>query len=150
MIRREVFKQFTKFTYSLETDKEKVIWWSEQGCSNIWPRSRTLWRRMERKDGQMGDIQNIDQVHLLSGDGWRGRDKLIMWEVFKLLTKFTYELETDEEERIEWSEERISKNWPSSRTSWRWMKRMHRMIKRYVFNNWLSSPTSCKRMKRKG
>ena len=86
-------------------------------------------------------IQTIDQVHVRPGDGWRERDRIIRWEVFKQWT--TYILETDEEKgirsevykqltkfnvqaggrgrgggrdrMIRWE---ISNNWPCSRTNW--------------------------------
>ena len=85
-------------------------------------------KRMERDD-QMGGLQTIDQVHVLPEDGWRGWDGVIRWEVIKQLTKSTFELETDDEDRMGWSDERSSNNWPSSRTNWRLMKRMDRMIR---------------------
>ena len=40
------------------------------------------------------------QVYVLAGDGQRGRDGMIRWEIFKQLTKFTYELEKDEEDEV--------------------------------------------------
>ena len=49
-----------------------------------------------RWDDQMRDLKLIDQDHVLSGDGWRGWDGMIRWEI----------------------------NWPRSRTNWRRMKRM--------------------------
>jgi hypothetical protein len=59
---------------------------------------------MKRKgqDDQKRRFQTIDQVHILSGDGRRGGDTMIRRKVFKQLTKFTYLLETDEEESDEW------------------------------------------------
>ena len=100
MMRWEVFKQLTKFTYFLKTDEEDGMGWSDERSSSNWPSPRTNWRRMMRIgwDDQMKGLQTIDQVHVQTGDGWRG------W--------------------IGWSDERSSNNWPSSRTSWRRMKRM--------------------------
>ena len=46
---------------------------------------------------QMRDLKSIDKVHVLSGDGWRGSDG-IRWEILYQLTKFTYLLETYEED----------------------------------------------------
>ena len=131
MIRWEILKQLTKFTYELETDEEDGMGRSDERYSNNWPSSRTPWRRMKGMgwDDQMRDIQRIDQVHVLSGDGWRGWDGMIRWEIFKQLTKFTYSLETDEEDGMGWSDERYSNNWPSSRTFWRRMKGMDGMIR---------------------
>ena len=43
---------------------------------------------------------------------------MIRWDVFKRLIKFAYFLEVDEEDGMGWSEDKYSKNWPSSRTSW--------------------------------
>ena len=126
MIRREIFKQLAKFTYILEMDEEDHIGLTDERYSKNWPSSHTLWRWMKRTgwDDQMRDIQTIEQVHKLPGDGWRGWDVMITWEIFKQLTKFTYSLETDEEDRMGWSDVRYSNNWPSSHTSWRQMKRM--------------------------
>ena len=45
MIRLEILKQLTKFTYWLETDEEDGMGWSDE------------------------DLKIIDQVHILSGDG---------------------------------------------------------------------------------
>ena len=55
---------------------------------------------MERMgyDNQMRGIQTIEQVHVQPGDGWRGWGTMIRQGVFNQLT--------------------------SSRTPWRWMKRM--------------------------
>ena len=61
-----IFKHLTKFTYFLETDE---------------------------RDGmgdQMRSIQTIDPVHVLAEDGWRERDEIIRYEIFKPLNKFTY------------------------------------------------------------
>ena len=49
-------------------------------------------------DDQMRDVKTIDQVHVRSGDGGRGWDGMIRLDIFKRLTKFTYHLETDEED----------------------------------------------------
>ena len=90
----------------------KKIWWS----------SHTLLRRLKRMDwdGQMSDLKTIEQVHILSWDGWRGWDGMIKWKILKQLTKLTYELETDEEDgMIRWE---ILNSSPSSHTSWRQMK----------------------------
>ena len=92
MIRREVFKQLTRFTYFLEMDEEDGIGWSDES------------------------IPTIDQVHVPTGDGWRGWDRMIRWEIFKQFTKFTYWLETDEEDGMGGSDEGYSNNWLSSRT----------------------------------
>ena len=126
MIRWEIFKQLTKFTYNLEIDEKDGMGWSEERYSNNWLSSHTIWRQTKRTgwDDQMRDIQTIEQVHIPPGDGWRGWDGMIRWEIFKQLTKFTYILETNEEDRMGWSDERYSNNWTSSHTSWRWMKRM--------------------------
>ena len=85
-------------------------WWSDERSSNNWSSARTRWRRMRR--------------------GWDG---MIRWEVFKQLTEFTYILGTDEEDGMEWSDERSSNNWPSSRTGWWRMKRMDVMIRWEAF-----------------
>ena len=124
MIRWEANKQLTKFTYQLDTDGE------------------------DEWDDQMRGHQTIDQVHVHPGDGWRGWYGIIRWEVFKQLTKFTYELETDEEDGMGWSDERSSNNWPSSRTSWRQMKRMGWDHQMRTSNNWPSSRTFWRRIKR--
>ena len=83
-------------------------------------------------DDQMRDLKTIDPVHVLSGDGWRGG---MEWseERLKQLTKFTYFLETDEEDGIGWSDERSWNNWPSSRTVWWWMMVKWRVFKRLRF-----------------
>ena len=133
MIRWEPLKQLTGFTYKLETDEEDGMGWSDERSKNNWPISRTCWRRMKRmgwddqmrdlktidqvhvlagdgwrgwSDDQMKDLKTIDQVHVLAGDGWRGWDGMIRWEILKQLTKFTYALETDEEDGMGWSDER--------------------------------------------
>ena len=70
------------------------------------------------RDVEMRRLQIIDQIHVPPGKnrmgwsdkrtskklpssrtttGWRGWDSIIIWEVFKQLTKFTYFLNTDEE-----------------------------------------------------
>ena len=122
----EIFKQLTKFTYSLEMEEEDEMRWDDGRYSNNWPSSLTSWRWMKRIrwDDQMRGIQSINQVHLLSGDGWRGWYGMVRWEIFKQLTKFMYHLETGKGDRMGWSEKRYSNNWTSSHTSWRWMKRM--------------------------
>ena len=93
MIRWEIFKQLTKFTYPLETDKEDRMEWSDEKTSNNWPSPRTFWWM----DGGM-----------------------IRREVFKQLTKFTYPLETDKKDRMRRSDEKSSNNWANSRTFWWW------------------------------
>ena len=71
----------------------------------------------------MISIKIIDKIHVLSGgDEWRGRDKKMKWAFSNIWQKFTYELETDEEEGLGWSDERYY-NSPTSRTSWRRRKR---------------------------
>ena len=114
MIRWEIFKQLTKFTYFLKTDEEDEMGWSDERYSNIqtedrwrgwdgmgwsdekysnnWPSSHTIWRQMKRLgcDDQTRDIQTIDQVHIHTGDRWRGWNRMIRWEIFKQSTKFTY------------------------------------------------------------
>ena len=89
-----IFKQLTKFTYILDTDEEDGMGWSDERPSNNWPSSRTNWRRMKRMgwNDQMRGHQTIDQVHVLTRDGWRRWHGMIRWEVFKQLTKFTYVL----------------------------------------------------------
>ena len=89
-----------------------------------WPSLHTLWRRMKRMgwDDQMRGLKTIDQIHVRSGDGWRGWDDQI--RDLKQLTKFTYALEMDEEDEMEWWDERSYNERPSSRTNWRRMKRM--------------------------
>ena len=98
--------------------RDGMIRWK---LSNNWLSSRTSWGQMKRMgwDDQMRDDQTIDQVHIHPGDRRRGWDRMITWEVFKQFTKFTYILETDEEDRMGWSDERASNNWPSLRTPWR-------------------------------
>ena len=125
MIRWEVFNQLTKFTYSLEMDEEDGMGWSDERYLNNWLSSCTIWRQVKGTgwDDQKRDIQTIEQVHILSGDGWRGWDGTIRWEMFKQLAKFIYKLEMDEEDGMGWSHERYSNNWPSSHTLWRQMKR---------------------------
>ena len=153
------------------------IRWSDERSSNNWPSSRTHWRRMTKtgRDHQVRGLKTIDQVHVHSRDGWRRWDGIISWEVIKKLTKFTYFLETDEEDGMGWSDESSSNNWPSSRTHWRQMKRMgwydqiirlqmtkftYRLVMeeedRMVWsderssNNWPSSRTVWRPMKRMG
>ena len=53
----------------------------------------------------MRDLKTIDQIHVLSDDGWRRWNEMIGWEILKQLTKFMYELETDEEDGTGWSDE---------------------------------------------
>ena len=66
-----------------------------------WPSSRTCWWPMKRMgwDDLISDpsLKTIDQVHVHPGDGWRGWDGMIMWEVFNQMTNLTYNLETDEQ-----------------------------------------------------
>ena len=69
----------------------------------------------------MRDFQTIDQVYVQTGGGWR-RDRMIRWEIFKQLTKFTHKL-VPGEEGIGRSDERFSTNSPCLRTAWRRMKR---------------------------
>ena len=130
MIRTAIFKHLIKFTYSLETneEEEKGWWdekysktidqvhvlsgyrwrgreeWSDEKCSTNLSSSRTNWIRMKRKewDDQKRDFKTIEQVHTHPGDEWRARDRMIRRDVFKQLTRFTYELETDDEEGIGW------------------------------------------------
>ena len=64
IIRWEILKQLTKFTYELEKDEEDGM------------------------DNQMRDLKAIDQVHVPPGDGWRGWDGIIRWEILKQLIKF--------------------------------------------------------------
>ena len=73
---------------------------------------------------EMGSLQTINQVHILSADVWWRWDRIIRWEVINNLSKFTYVLETDEEDEMVWWDEMSSNYWPSSRTLWRRMKRM--------------------------
>ena len=124
MIRWEVFKQLTRFTYFLETDKEDG--WSDERSSNNWSSSRTRWRQMRRGWDGMTRWEVFKQLtkftYLLETDeedgmGWSD-------EVFKQLTKFTYELKTDKEDGMRWSDKRSSNNWPGSRTPWRRTKGM--------------------------
>ena len=77
--------------------EDQMIRWED---INKWPSSRTNWRKMKRMgwDDQMRAFQSIDQVHVPTGDGWRG------W--------------------MGWSDERSSNNWPSSHTFWRQMEKM--------------------------
>ena len=129
IIKGDILKQLIKSTYSLETDEEDVMWWPDQRdiktidqvhvlsrdrwkgwngmirrgiLENNWTSSRTNWRRMKEMgwDDQMRDLKTIDQVHVLPGDGWRGWDRMIRWEISKQLTKFTYGLEKDEEDEM--------------------------------------------------
>ena len=48
------------------------------------------------------------QVHVLPGESVEivKEDGMIRWEILKQLTKFTYWLETDEEDGMGWSDER--------------------------------------------
>ena len=82
MIRWEILKHLAKFTYSLETDEEDGMGWSVR------------------------DLKTFGQVHIRPGDGWRGWDEMMRWEILKYLAKFTYELETDEEDGMGLSDER--------------------------------------------
>ena len=66
MIRLQLFKQYTKFTYD-------------------------LWKM--RWDDQIRGIQTIDTDHVRSGNRGRKYDGIIRLEVFRQLTKFTYRLE---------------------------------------------------------
>ena len=118
IIRWEIFKQFTKFTYALETDAEDGIGWSDERYwvnspnwrtswrrmksmirRDIWPSSRTFWRRMKRMgwDDLRRDLKPIHQIDVLSGDGCRGWNRMIRWEILSQFTTLTYQLETDEE-----------------------------------------------------
>ena len=173
---------------------EDGMGWSDERFSNNWPSSRTFWRQMKRMgwenqkrglhtinqvyiqaedrwrgwDGMGWSDErflnnSIDQVHVQTGDGWNG---MIRWQVFKQLTRFTYELETDEDgmgwlvERcshnwqvhvrsgggwvgLGWSDKRPSNNWPSSRTNWWRMKGMERgnQMSNTQINNWPGSRT---------
>ena len=74
MIRWEVFKQLRQSsrTFWRQAKGWNEVGWSDEKYSNTWPSSHTSWRR------------------------WNG---MIRWEVFKQLTKFTYFLESDEENR---------------------------------------------------
>lgn len=101
---------------------------------------RTCWRWTKRMewDDQIRGLQTMEQIHILSGDGWKGWGEMIGWEVLKELTKFmyyllqtrmgwgdqmrdiqkqfakiTYSLKTDDEEGIGWSDDRYSNNWPN-------------------------------------
>ena len=98
MIRPEILNQLTKFTYQLETDEEDGMRWSDRDIKNT--KIRTSWRWMKRMgwDDKMRDLKPIDQDHVLPRDGWRGWDGMIRWEILNQLTKFTYFLETDEED----------------------------------------------------
>ena len=91
MIRWEIVKQLTKFTYSLETDEEDGMGWLDAKFWNNWPSSRTGWRRMEKMgcNDQTRYLKTIDQVHVLAGDGWRGWDGMIRWEILKQLTTYS-------------------------------------------------------------
>ena len=91
MIRWEVrvLKQLTKFTYKLETGEE---------------------------DDQTRGLKIVDKVHILPGDRRRGWSD----EVLKQFTKFTYSLETGEKD------DQMRGLKTSSRTFWRWVKRMIR------------------------
>ena len=73
-MRWEILKHLAKFTYDLETDEVDGMGWSVR------------------------DLKTFGQVHVLPGDGWRGWNGMMRWEILK--------------------------HWPSSRTAWRWMKRM--------------------------
>ena len=98
--------------------------WSDEGSSNSWSSSRTNWRRMKGTDDQIRRRQMIDQLHILSKEGWREWNWMIRWEIFKQLTKSTYSLETYEENRMEWPDERSSNYAANSRTIWRRIERM--------------------------
>ena len=139
MIRWKIFKQWTtKFTYFLMTVEIR------RDIYKHWPCSRTSWWRMKRKgqDAQMRGLQTIDQVHIHPGDRWKERNGIVRWEVFKqltkttyelvtdeevwmddqkrgiqALTKLTYELGTDEEDGMGKSDERYSNKWPRLRTT---------------------------------
>ena len=56
-------------------------------------------------DNQMRGRQIINQVHVPTGDRWRGCDGMIRWEVIKQLTKFAYILGTDPDEEDEWDDQ---------------------------------------------
>ena len=103
MIRPEILNQLTKFTYQLETDEEDGMGWSDRDIKNT--KIRTSWRWMKRMgwDDKMRDLKPIDQDHVLPGDGWRW-DGMIRWEILNQLTKFTYHLETNEEDGTGWSD----------------------------------------------
>ena len=109
MIRCEVIKQLTKFTYILKTDEEDEMGWLDERSSNNWPSSRTNWRRMKRKgwNDQIWVLHTIAHFYVRTGDGWRWWDRMIS--------------------------KRSSNNWTSSRTGWRRMKRMDGMIRCEVF-----------------
>ena len=78
----------------------------------------------------------------MKGMGWDDQMRGL-----KSLIKFTYRLETGKGEGMEWSDERYSNSWPSSRTTWRGWDEMMRWE---VFNNWPSSRTTWRKIKRMG
>ena len=91
-------------------------------------------------------LKTIENVHVLAGDRWRGWDGMIRWDIFKRLT---YILEAVK--RMGWDNQmrHLKINWPSSRTTWRQMKRMgwdDQM--RDLKNNWPCSHTGWRQMKR--
>lgn len=55
---------------------------------------------MKRKGwgDQMRGNLSIDVVHVHPGDRRKRRDRMIRWAVLKQLIKFTYALQTDEDE----------------------------------------------------
>ena len=71
-IRWGIFKQLTKTTYTLERDEKDRKGRSDEGYSNKWQSSRTLWRRMKMmKRWSDGGIWTIVLIHVRSGDGRR-------------------------------------------------------------------------------
>jgi hypothetical protein len=95
---------------------------------------------MDEEDGIGWEVfKTIDQVHLHPGDGGRGWDRMIRLDIFKQLTKltyilkriglsdegirtidhlkFTYTLDTEEDDGMGWSDEGYSNNLLSARTS---------------------------------
>ena len=106
MIRR--YSKINQVPYSLET----VGWDDEMKSIKNLTNSRTFWRQMKRmrwKD-QMWGLKTIVNVHVRTGDRWRGCDRMVRSEVFvQIDPKFTYSLMTDED-GTGWSDERYPNN----------------------------------------
>ena len=129
MVRHRVFNSKNSRTpwrwrRSGEIGVFEQLTWSDERSLNNWLSSRTIWGPMKgmRKYHQMRGIKPIDQVHVRSGDGYRGWEGMIRRGIFKQLIRFTYVLEMDKGDGKGRSDEVYSNNWPSSRTFLRRMK----------------------------
>jgi hypothetical protein len=80
IIRWEVFKQLIKFTYILE----RMGWDNQMRLKYLTKFTYIL--RLERNGMIRWDVlKTIDQVHILSGDVWRGWDRMITLEVLETI-----------------------------------------------------------------